>query len=79
MNILNGVSVKQDEVIEKMLRKIDLLKKEARVFKEDNEKIVMDLEYAKKIIEEKNAQIELMEKKSKKALKMKLINVKQVR
>lgn len=66
--------MKQDEVIERMIRKTDLLKKETRVFKEDNEKIVMDLEYAKKIIEEKNAQIEMIEKKFKESIENEVKN-----
>ncbi|OMJ94128.1 hypothetical protein SteCoe_2763 [Stentor coeruleus] len=64
-NISNGISENQDEVYEKMLRSIDILKEEIKEYKEDNEKNCKDLEYARKNIEEKCAQIKMMEKKFK--------------
>lgn len=58
-----GIGENIEDVYESMLKSIDMLKEEIRACKEDNEKLNKDLAYAKKNAEEKNALINLMEKR----------------
>lgn len=57
-----GLFENADENFQKLLRKIEILEDDAKMYKEENQKLVKDLDYMKKSIEEKNFQIEMMEK-----------------
>ncbi|OMJ81929.1 hypothetical protein SteCoe_17520 [Stentor coeruleus] len=58
-----GLYENADDNFKKLSKKVEILENDLLVCKEENQKLLKDLEYMKKITEEKNARIEMIEKK----------------